>query len=83
MAALPFCHVTLRAAKPLAHGYPRVLETLGDHLRRRRLDLGLRQRDVAEQLAVAIATLKNWERNRATPTGRLTARVLAFLGYSP
>src|SRR5712691_8111311 len=45
--ALPFCHVRLQAQKPLAAAYPRELWTLGDRVRKRRLDLGLRQKDVA------------------------------------
>jgi predicted transcriptional regulator len=83
MVALPFCHVQLTARKPLSPAYPRVLRTLGDHLRKRRLDLGLLQRDVAEQLQVHQMTLCNWETNRTSPQLRFIPRILTFLGYCP
>jgi hypothetical protein len=43
MVALHFCEVTLTAKKPLSEAYPKTLKTLGDHLRKRRLDLNLFQ----------------------------------------
>jgi hypothetical protein len=43
MAALPFCHTELRASKPKPSHYPKQLNTLGDHIRTRRLDLRLRK----------------------------------------
>ena len=36
--ALPFCHVRLSGPKPLPKAYPKHLKTLGDHIRKRRLD---------------------------------------------
>jgi transcriptional regulator with XRE-family HTH domain len=39
--------------------YPDALVTLGDHIRKRRLDLGLRQRDVAAQFGVNVNTVTN------------------------
>jgi len=52
MVALPFYHVTLRTSKPKSRKYPKVLVTAGDHLRKRRLDLGLEQHFVASLLQV-------------------------------
>jgi transcriptional regulator with XRE-family HTH domain len=69
--------------KPVASHYPYTLSTLGDHLRKRRLDLGLRQGDVAAQLAVNISTVTNWEKNYTAPPLSLIPRVNAFLGYDP
>jgi transcriptional regulator with XRE-family HTH domain len=69
--------------KPVASHYPYTLSTLGDHLRKRRLDLGLRQGDVAAQLAVNISTVTNWEKNYTAPPLSLIPRVIAFLGYDP
>jgi len=81
--ALPFCHIQLTARKPLPPAYPRELRTLGDHLRKRRLDLGLLQRDVAEQLHVHQMTITNWETGRTSPQLRFVPRILSFLGYNP
>src|SRR3989304_4740542 len=47
--ALPFCHVTLKATKP-RKDYPRELNTLGDHLRRKRREYGLFAKTVAQKL---------------------------------
>ncbi len=81
--ALPFCHVRLRAQKPLPPAHPRELRTLGDHLRKRRLDLGLLQSEVAERLAVDETTIYNWERHRTQPARQLVPRILRFVGYTP
>ena len=63
--------------------YPKELNTLGDHLRKRRLDLGLLQQDVAQQLGVTAGTVWQWERNRKEPETRSLPAVIAFLGYQP
>ena len=57
--------------------------TLGDHLRKRRLDLGLLQKDVAQRLGVNIDTVTNWELNRTEPALRFIARIIRFLGRMP
>ncbi len=80
---MPFCHVHLRGQRPLPPAYPRELNTLGDHLRKRRLDLGLLQKEVAEQLGVGKTSIFNWERNRTTPALWLIPKVIRFLGYTP
>jgi transcriptional regulator with XRE-family HTH domain len=79
---LPFCHVTLRGRKPRA-GYPEEPSTIGEHLKKRRLDLGLRQRDVAEQLGVNFKTYENWEQGRYEPEDRFFPAIVRFLGYDP
>jgi len=81
--ALPFCHIAPRARKPPCATYPKELKTLGDHLRRRRLDLKLFQRDVARRLDVNEATTYNWENSRTLPRVAFVPRIIAFLGYVP
>ena len=44
--------MSLTASRPLPPAYPRELKTLGDHLRKKRLDLGLLQKDVSQSLGV-------------------------------
>jgi len=78
---LPFCHFTLKGCKPLPEAYPTQLETLGDHLRKRRLDLGLLQRQVAEELGIRKGTVYNWESNHRSPQLRFMPRIIEFLGY--
>jgi len=78
---LGFCHVTLRGPPPA--GYPRELLTLGDHLKKRRLDLGLMQKEVARRLGVSKDTVRNWERSRTEPAPLFVSRIVEFLGYAP
>ena len=81
--SLPFCHFQLTARKPSSLPYPAQLNTLGDHLRKRQLDLGLLQREVAEKLGVTDSTIWNWEANYSSPQLRIIPKVIAFLGYEP
>lgn len=62
---------------------PRELNTVGDHLRKTRLDRGLWQEHVAAELGVSVGTLLNWERNHTRVQTRFMPKVLAFLGYDP
>jgi len=60
-----------------------VVKTLGNHIRKRRLDLGLWQRTLAERLGVSEMTVGNWELGKEQPRIRLTAAIIAFIGYDP
>jgi transcriptional regulator with XRE-family HTH domain len=81
--ALPFCHLLLKAKKPKDSAYPTSLRTLGDHLRAKRLDLGLTQEQLGRQLRVEKMTVNNWETNRKEPAIRLVPNIIPFLGYLP
>ena len=81
--ALPFCHVRLVATRPLPAAYPKTLTTWGDHIRKRRLDLGLLQRDVAKQIGVSQDAVFNWETHRAIPDVQSIPQIINFLGYCP
>jgi transcriptional regulator with XRE-family HTH domain len=80
---LPFCRFALKAKKPQSPDYPGELKTLGDHLRKKRLDLKLLQRDIAQRLGVDETTIYNWEKNRSTPSLRFIPKIINFLGYVP
>jgi len=81
--ALPFCHAALTTPKPKPPSYPNALSTLGDHLRKKRLDLRLLQEQVAEQIGVDVTTITNWESNKTAPALRYFPNIIRFLGYSP
>jgi len=83
MVALPFCHITLKAQKPLIPQYPTEIKTLGDHLRKRRLDLKLFQREAAEIIGVSKSGYENWETNRLNPMFWYYPKIIEFLGYLP
>ena len=59
------------------------MSTLGDHLRKKRLDLGLLQKDVAQRLGVETDSVTNWEKGRTSPRLQLMPRIIEFLGYTP
>lgn len=81
--ALHFCDVTLTAQKPLSESYPISLMTIGEHLRKRRLDLKLFQKDIAKILGVTTDTVTNWEKNRSNPTLKVMPIIINFLCYNP
>jgi DNA-binding XRE family transcriptional regulator len=72
----------LKASKPSVK-YLKTLETLGDHIKSRRLKLGLFQRQIADELGTDETTLFRWERNKVRPQIRYLPRILKFLGYDP
>lgn len=59
------------------------LTTLGEHLRKRRSELGLLQKEVAQRLCVSKQTYRYWETGRHLPESRQWRRIIAFLGYDP
>jgi DNA-binding XRE family transcriptional regulator len=56
--------------------------TLGDHLRRRRLELGLHQKDVAKIIGVTTSSVWNWEHG-LEPELRYQPQIITFLGVNP
>jgi transcriptional regulator with XRE-family HTH domain len=48
-----------------------------------RLDLGLIQKQVAEQIGVSEASIWNWECHESSPTARDIPAIIQFLGYNP
>ena len=83
MAALPFGKLRLTAKRPLDACYPKTLDTLGDHIRKRRLDLGLSQEALCIRLGVDESSLTHWELNQRQPGIRFYPRIHAFLEYCP
>jgi transcriptional regulator with XRE-family HTH domain len=63
--------------------YPEHLETLGDHIRKRRLSLGLCQKHVARQVNATTSTVTNWEKNRKSPRLYLMPKIIEFLCHNP
>ena len=81
--AFPFAKVSLRVEKPVPVVCTAELKTLGDHLRARRLTLGLSRAEAAERLKVGAFTLGDWERGDHSPRSRYWPKILAFLEYDP
>ena len=83
MVALPFCHFEIQAARPKPAKYPKKINSLGDHIRARRLDLKLLQEQVAYKIGVHKMTITSWERNATVPEVRYMPSIIRFLGYDP
>ena len=60
VAFLPLVHVRLKCPKP--KDYSDNPQTIGEHLRKRRIELGVSQTQAAECLAVSAATVLKWEK---------------------
>ncbi|MHB9010697.1 MAG: helix-turn-helix domain-containing protein [Ignavibacteriaceae bacterium] len=73
----------MHAKKPLSKAYPEVLKTIGDHIRKRRVELKLFQKDVSKILGVKKESIYNWENNYASPKIHLLSKIIKFLGYIP
>lgn len=80
--ALPFANCVVKGPR-VNPDYPLEINTLGDHLQKRRLDLGLQWKDVAPMIGTDVTTLLNWRRGRTQPVSRLWPHVIQFLGYDP
>lgn len=59
------------------------MKTIADHLRKRRLELGLLQREVARKIGVSTATVTHWELGERQSAVRHLPAIIRFLGYSP
>jgi transcriptional regulator with XRE-family HTH domain len=78
---LPCVSITLKALKPKETDFePRAL---GEHIRKRRLELGLTQKDAAGRLGVNLWTVLNWEKGKTEPPVEVIQGIIEFLGYDP
>ena len=87
--ALIRCHYQKQAVKPpirviTLRPYPFLPVTLGDYLRKTRLDLNLTQGQVAKDiLQTSVDNVRNWEANRGEISLRFRPRVIEFICYCP
>ena len=56
---------------------------MGEHIKKKRLELGLTQKGASARLGVTLFTVINWENNLRKPRIRQVPAVCAFLGYDP
>ena len=79
---MPCLPLTLKALKPKESDFePR---TLGEHIRKRRLELGLTQKEAARHLGThSPITVLNWEKEKTQPLVEVILRIIGFLGYNP
>lgn len=56
-------------------------KTIGEHLKKRRLELGWGQQQVDEATGYTCLSMSNWERGVFRPTKKAMFPIIAFLGY--
>ena len=64
-------------------GYPDKPQTIGQHIKKRRIELGLKQTEVAEQFGMHFTSLQLWERGIGIPGVKPLPNIVRFLGYVP
>jgi DNA-binding transcriptional regulator YiaG len=64
-------------------GYTDQPKSLGEHLLKRRMELGLTQYQVSLQLLTTVETILFWEKDRAKPSARFYPAIFRFLGFDP
>lgn len=57
--------------------------TLGNHLRKVRIQRKLSQPQVAKIINVSDETILSWEKNNTEPTPKDASQIIKFLGYFP
>ena len=77
------CNFSIRCCDIKPYGYPKELKTIGDHIRAKRLDLGVTQKLQAHKWGYVTDTIKNWEQNHTQPGSRQFPKIVKFLGYDP
>ena len=87
---LPFCdrHVRVSRDKYLpSHNrgipVPKQPQTIGGHLRKRRLQLKILQSDAAHRLGVSTVSMSKWERDKIYPSWPHQPRIVEYLGNDP
>ena len=75
------CRFDFKALKPKETDFEP--QSLGQHLKKRRIVLGLSQTAAASELGVSPFTVLNWEKARTEPPIGCMSRILRWLGYDP
>lgn len=78
---MPFVHVHLKCRKP--KDYVDEPQTIGQHIKKRRIELGLTQPQAAVHLGVSAETVLAWELGKTSPLPHTLGLIIPFLGYDP
>jgi hypothetical protein len=88
---LPICHRTIRVQRSSislyfrqVRRYPATPRTIGEHLRKKRIDMQLSMTQLANLLGLGItdSAIEKWEKNQNRPTEEHRQCILAFLGFN-
>ena len=81
---IPIPKFSIDTSRPIIppKGYPTNPVTVGEHIRKKRLDDNLIQSDIARIVGVSEATIWNWE-NSTQPDVKHVPSIIKYLGYAP
>ena len=78
----PFIEISLSILpQKLIKSYPEKLDHLDKHVKKRRLELELMQKEVGKFFGISEETIYNWESRRNQPDIKLIPKIIKFLGY--
>jgi DNA-binding transcriptional regulator YiaG len=80
---LPFSTTNQNKPRAKPEGYPIELKTIGDHIRKWRLDNSLLQACVARILNVSENSITGWESGKITPNIQQMPAITKMIGYLP
>jgi DNA-binding transcriptional regulator YiaG len=89
---LACCHRTIRVHRSSIslhfrqlRRYPATPQTLGEHLRKKRVDMQLSMTQLAKMLGIGITdtAIEKWEKNQNRPTEEHRKLIVEFLGFNP
>ena len=79
--ALSFSQSKNTVLRPKPESYPKILKTIGDHIRAWRLDNNLIQADLAKILEVCEDTIVGWEMRGRKPAMKQIPGIIKLLGH--
>ena len=75
----PKISLTVQRPKTFPVGYPLKPKTLGERIKKKRMDMGLFQKDVARIMGVSTDTIANWEKGWTKPCRKNVSKIGLFL----
>lgn len=81
--ALPFYRLDINVVNSSVSQYIKTPVTLGDKIRKRRLELKMPQKDIASFIGVCVDSITFWENNRVRPMVKHFPKIIEFLNYYP
>ena len=69
--------------KYISASYPKEPKTIGQHIKKKRIDLDLIQKDVAQKIGVSEDCITYWENGRSQPQIQYAPAIIDFLGFNP
>ncbi len=83
LAALPFSTLENSVKRKPRRAFADVPLTIGEHILKRRLELGLSQTKVGDYFGVSHYNISLWELNKAIHFEKYMKKINKFLGYDP